>query len=150
MRGAARGGTFEGAPPARQNARLHLTSLASVPFPNLAPPPSHSHHTTPPPTPVPQYRMHPSIREFPSTNFYGGNLKDGPNVAADTQRPWHSSPAFQPLVFIDVKGTVGGGGGGGGAPSPGRRHPQLRAAPHAQPRGWPRAVCAPKPRAAVF
>ncbi|KAL4448164.1 hypothetical protein ABPG75_005383 [Micractinium tetrahymenae] len=52
-----------------------------------------------------QYRMHPTIREFPSTNFYGGNLKDGPNVASDTQRPWHSSPAFQPLVFIDVKGT---------------------------------------------
>lgn len=54
--------------------------------------------------------MHPTIREFPSTNFYGGNLKDGPSVASDTQRPWHSSPAFQPLVFIDVKGTVGGTG----------------------------------------
>jgi senataxin len=53
-----------------------------------------------------QYRMHPVIREFPSTNFYGGGLKDGPGVAQDTQRPWHASPAFQPLVFIDVKGTV--------------------------------------------
>lgn len=52
-----------------------------------------------------QYRMHPIIREFPSTNFYGGNLKDGPDMATVTQRPWHSSPAFQPLVFIDVKGT---------------------------------------------
>ncbi|PSC70977.1 putative helicase MAGATAMA 3 [Micractinium conductrix] len=52
-----------------------------------------------------QYRMHPAIREFPSTNFYGGSLKDGPNIQADTQRPWHASPAFHPLVFIDVKGT---------------------------------------------
>lgn len=24
--------------------------------------------------------MHPVIREFPSLNFYGGNLKDGPTV----------------------------------------------------------------------
>ncbi|PRW45131.1 putative helicase MAGATAMA 3 [Chlorella sorokiniana] len=52
-----------------------------------------------------QYRMHPDIREFPSLNFYGGNLKDGPSVAQDTKRPWHASRAFQPLVFIDVKGT---------------------------------------------
>ncbi|KAL4853029.1 putative helicase MAGATAMA 3 [Chlorella vulgaris] len=52
-----------------------------------------------------QYRMHPTIREFPSNNFYGGGLKDGPRVAEDTQRDWHSSPAFQPLVFLDVKGT---------------------------------------------
>ncbi|KAI7846383.1 hypothetical protein COHA_000094 [Chlorella ohadii] len=52
-----------------------------------------------------QYRMHPTIREFPSTNFYGGHLKDGPSVEQDTQRAWHSSPAFQPLVLIDVKGT---------------------------------------------
>ena len=50
--------------------------------------------------------MHPAIREFPSANFYGGGLKDGPSVAQDTQRAWHASPAFQPLVFIDVKGTV--------------------------------------------
>ena len=27
-----------------------------------------------------QYRMHPSIRAFPSDYFYGGLLKDGPNV----------------------------------------------------------------------
>lgn len=24
----------------------------------------------------------------------------------DTKRAWHASPAFKPLVFIDVKGTV--------------------------------------------
>ena len=30
--------------------------------------------------PAPQYRMHPCIREFPSLNFYGGSLKDGPSV----------------------------------------------------------------------
>ena len=55
--------------------------------------------------------MHPAIREFPSLNFYGGGLRDGPGVAQDTRRPWHACPAFQPLVFIDVKGTVGGLGG---------------------------------------
>lgn len=32
------------------------------------------------PRPRLQYRMHPTIREFPSTNFYGGHLKDGPSV----------------------------------------------------------------------
>ena len=57
--------------------------------------------------------MHPAIREFPSLNFYGGGLKDGPGVLQDTQRPWHSSPAFQPLVLIDVKGTVRGGAAAG-------------------------------------
>ncbi|EFN56459.1 hypothetical protein CHLNCDRAFT_57676 [Chlorella variabilis] len=54
---------------------------------------------------IAQYRMHPAIREFPSLNFYGGGLRDGPGVAQDTRRPWHACPAFQPLVFIDVKGT---------------------------------------------
>lgn len=67
----------------------------------------------PPGPPRLQYRMHPAIREFPSLNFYGGGLKDGPGVLQDTQRPWHSSPAFQPLVLIDVKGTVRGGAAAG-------------------------------------
>lgn len=53
-----------------------------------------------------QYRMHPIIREYPSLNFYGGSLKDGPNVLADTERPWHSLPAFKPLVFYDVPSKV--------------------------------------------
>ena len=53
-----------------------------------------------------QYRMHPIIREFPSTNFYGGSLKDGPNVLTDTERGWHTLPAFKPLVFYDVASKV--------------------------------------------
>lgn len=42
------------------------------------------------PRPRLQYRMHPTIREFPSTNFYGGNLKDGPSVeqVSDDRRRW--------------------------------------------------------------
>lgn len=39
-----------------------------------------------PPRPPCQYRMHPVIREFPSLNFYGGNLKDGPTVEQVGQR----------------------------------------------------------------
>lgn len=57
-----------------------------------------------------QYRMHPRIREFPSRMFYGDTLLDGPNVLAETTRPWHDSPAFQPLTFYDVPGKVIGGG----------------------------------------
>lgn len=53
-----------------------------------------------------QYRMHPRIREFPSLHFYGGNLKDGPDMAAATARPWHACPAFQPLTFYDVRSKV--------------------------------------------
>lgn len=48
--------------------------------------------------------MHPAIREFPSKHFYGGSLKDGAQVEAETARPWHACPAFRPLVFLDVSG----------------------------------------------
>ena len=34
-----------------------------------------------------QYRMHPSIRLFPSLHFYGNNLIDGPNVISDSYTP---------------------------------------------------------------
>ncbi len=54
-----------------------------------------------------QYRMHPRIREFPSLHFYGGSLKDGPDMDTVTARPWHACPAFQPLTFYDVPGKVG-------------------------------------------
>lgn len=51
-----------------------------------------------------QYRMHPTIRAFPSKNFYADALMDGPQVETETSRPWHSCPAFQPLVFLDTPG----------------------------------------------
>jgi hypothetical protein len=75
--------------------------------------------------------MHPLIREFPSLNFYGGALRDGPGVAQETTRDWHASPAFRPLVLVDVKGTVG---------HRGCRRPLILPAggrlPNALPRPW--------------
>ena len=72
-----------------------------------------------------QYRMHPSIREFPSTQFYAGELEGRTPVAAKTRREWHKNPLLRPFVFMDVQGkeyqetarVVGqrrGGGDGGG------------------------------------
>ena len=58
-----------------------------------------------------QYRMHPAIREFPSTQFYAGELEDGPKMAAKTKRPWHNNMLFRPFVFIDVAGKEYQGGG---------------------------------------
>ena len=58
-----------------------------------------------------QYRMHPAIREFPSTQFYSGELEDGPKMAAKTKRPWHDNMLFRPFVFIDVAGKEYQGGG---------------------------------------
>lgn len=37
-----------------------------------------------------QYRMHPAICQFPSNQFYGGGVKTGDKVEAQTQRPWHA------------------------------------------------------------
>ena len=58
-----------------------------------------------------QYRMHPSIRAFPSNHFYGGKLRDclgegGRNAS------WHSDCRFGPFVFYDIKGEEDGGRGG--------------------------------------
>lgn len=57
--------------------------------------------------PAPQYRMHPAIREFPSLNFYGGNLKDGPNVLQASAGSWGAALyqggdpcAFPALPFL--------------------------------------------------
>ena len=58
-----------------------------------------------------QYRMHPAIREFPSSRFYAGELEDGPKMAAKTKRPWHDNMLFRPFVFIDVAGKEYQGGG---------------------------------------
>lgn len=49
-----------------------------------------------------QYRMHPSISVFPSVEFYKGRLKDGPNMATITKKPWHESNALAPYKFYDI------------------------------------------------
>jgi predicted DNA helicase len=49
-----------------------------------------------------QYRMHPSIRAFPSQHFYDGKLKDC--VSEDRHAPWHADCRFAPFVFYDIRG----------------------------------------------
>ncbi|KAH9080551.1 SEN1 N terminal-domain-containing protein [Lactarius deliciosus] len=49
-----------------------------------------------------QYRMHPDISQLPSRVFYKGLLKDGPNMAEKTARPWHESNLFGPYSFFNV------------------------------------------------
>ncbi|SCV02658.1 LAMI_0H01640g1_1 [Lachancea mirantina] len=49
-----------------------------------------------------QYRMHPSISKFPSSEFYGGKLHDGPDMETLSVRPWHSQPTLGPYKFFDV------------------------------------------------
>ena len=65
-----------------------------------------------------QYRMHPEIRRFPSSAFYGDALEDGPGMTRRARRPWHANALFRPFVFFDVDGTERRGGAstpGGGA-----------------------------------
>lgn len=59
-----------------------------------------------------QYRMHPEIRRFPSSAFYGDALEDGPAMRRRSERPWHANALFRPFVFFDVDGTERRGGGG--------------------------------------
>jgi senataxin len=49
-----------------------------------------------------QYRMHPSIRAFPSQHFYDGKLKDC--ASEDRHAPWHADCRFAPFVFYDIRG----------------------------------------------
>lgn len=46
--------------------------------------------------------MHPDISILPSRLFYSGRLKDGPDMAQKTQRPWHNHPKFGPYRFYNV------------------------------------------------
>ncbi|KAF8020983.1 hypothetical protein BT93_G1409 [Corymbia citriodora subsp. variegata] len=50
-----------------------------------------------------QYRMHPSISLFPTSNFYQNQILDGPNVKSKDYRksylPW---PMFGPYSFINI------------------------------------------------
>ena len=50
-----------------------------------------------------QYRMLPEIREFPSDQFYGGELRDGPGLLTQNYREWHECKLYKPFVFYDVQ-----------------------------------------------
>ncbi|GAB2275183.1 hypothetical protein Dimus_009945 [Dionaea muscipula] len=49
-----------------------------------------------------QYRMHPSISSFPSMEFYGGKLENGPDVEEQAKRLWHDYRCFGPFCFFDI------------------------------------------------
>lgn len=49
-----------------------------------------------------QYRMHPSISKFPSSEFYKGELKDGPDMEKLNIRPWHAKKQLPPYAFFDT------------------------------------------------
>lgn len=63
-----------------------------------------------------QYRMNPKISHFPREIFYGGDLKDGPNVQQSTYGdPLHTKiltavPAFQPFTVLDLDSKEERGG----------------------------------------
>eukprot|EP00026_Physarum_polycephalum_P000365 Phypoly_transcript_00365.p1 GENE.Phypoly_transcript_00365~~Phypoly_transcript_00365.p1 ORF type:complete len:928 (+),score=171.75 Phypoly_transcript_00365:2260-5043(+) len=52
-----------------------------------------------------QYRMHPSIRQFPSQHFYEDRLEDAPSVLTGRNQPYHEKPCFGPYVFYDLRDT---------------------------------------------
>lgn len=49
-----------------------------------------------------QYRMHPAIRQFPSTHFYNGALCDAPPVASMPDADFYTHPLLKPYIFFDV------------------------------------------------
>ncbi|CAB9520022.1 Probable helicase DDB_G0274399 [Seminavis robusta] len=63
-----------------------------------------------------QYRMHPQISHFPRHIFYGGNLRDGPNVTKpDFGNPLretlsHQLPLVQPFTVLDLDSQEERGG----------------------------------------
>eukprot|EP00611_Tribonema_gayanum_P024938 TRINITY_DN5585_c2_g1_i3.p1 TRINITY_DN5585_c2_g1~~TRINITY_DN5585_c2_g1_i3.p1 ORF type:complete len:751 (-),score=322.80 TRINITY_DN5585_c2_g1_i3:239-2491(-) len=48
-----------------------------------------------------QFRMHPSISQFPSAAYYGGRLVDAQRVLDRPCEPWHAM-GLGPYTFIDV------------------------------------------------
>ena len=50
-----------------------------------------------------QYRMHPSICDFASRQFYSGQLQNAPKLTvASRRKPFHRQLAFRPFVFHNV------------------------------------------------
>lgn len=49
-----------------------------------------------------QYRMHPSISKFPSSQFYHGRLTDGEGMLEKNDRPWHQKFPLTPYRFFDI------------------------------------------------
>nr|XP_036589021.1 helicase sen1 [Colletotrichum truncatum]KAF6800663.1 helicase sen1 [Colletotrichum truncatum] len=52
-----------------------------------------------------QYRMHPEISKFPSSEFYEGKLVDGDDMSDLRRQPWHASALLGPYRFFDVEGS---------------------------------------------
>ncbi|EFJ34295.1 hypothetical protein SELMODRAFT_438696 [Selaginella moellendorffii] len=52
-----------------------------------------------------QYRMHPSISQFPNFQFYEGAICDGPNVVDDFYGQLSQSQLFGPYTFLNVHGV---------------------------------------------
>ncbi|EJC98117.1 uncharacterized protein FOMMEDRAFT_97735 [Fomitiporia mediterranea MF3/22] len=50
-----------------------------------------------------QYRMHPEISLLPSKVFYGGRLRDGPDMDKKTEQLWHNEPRFGAYKFFSVE-----------------------------------------------
>lgn len=46
--------------------------------------------------------MHPSISILPSSIFYDGRLKDGPDMDVKTAQPWHKDAMLPPYRFFNV------------------------------------------------
>lgn len=59
-----------------------------------------------------QYRMHPEISMFPSSEFYEGKLVDGDDMGALRQQPWHATALLSPYRFFDVEGSQSKGAKG--------------------------------------
>ncbi|CAN0886263.1 Probable helicase MAGATAMA 3 [Linum grandiflorum] len=49
-----------------------------------------------------QYRMHPEIRTFPSSEFYSEALEDAADMEQKTRRDWHKYRCFSPFCFFDL------------------------------------------------
>lgn len=46
--------------------------------------------------------MHPDISQLPSNLFYDGKLRDGPDMATKTVKPWHQHAMFGTYKFLNV------------------------------------------------